>query len=135
MKLIEKIENEQLKQGRGNFAVGDSVKVHTRVSEGGKERTQVFAGLVIARKGRGINETFTVRRISYGEGVERVFPIHSPYVEKVEVTREGRVRRAKLFYLRGRKGKEALFVEEKAQTEGSKAGKKAKKGKVAEAAS
>ena len=112
MKLIEKIEGEQIKK-HVPFRVGDSVKVHTRVKEGEKERTQIFAGIVIAHKGRGINESFTVRRISYGEGVERVFPLNSPRIEKIEVEREGQVRRAKLFYLRGRKGKEALFVKER----------------------
>ena len=112
MKLIEKIEGEQIKQ-QVPFRVGDSVKVHTRVKEGEKERTQIFAGVVIGHKGRGLNESFTVRRISYGEGVERVFPVNSPRLEKIEVEREGQVRRAKLFYLRGRKGKEALFVKER----------------------
>ena len=118
--------------------MGDSVKVHTRVKEGEKERTQVFAGIVIAHKGRGLNENFTVRRISYGEGVERVFPINSPRIEKVEVEREGQVRRAKLFYLRGRKGKEALFVKERvsatvAKKAKSTAAKKAKADKEAAA--
>src|ERR1700744_1780348 len=109
MKLIEKIEGEQLKK-HVPFRVGDSVKVHTRVKEGEKERTQVFAGVVIAKKGRGLNSSFTVRRISYGEGVERIFPTHSPRIEKVEVQKVGKVRRAKLYHLRGRKGKEALAV-------------------------
>jgi len=108
-KLIEKIEAEQFKQTTP-FNVGDSVKVHTRVKEGEKERTQIFAGVVIARKGRGLNSSFTVRRISYGEGVERIFPIHSPRIEKVEVQKPARVRRAKLYFLRGRKGKESLAV-------------------------
>jgi large subunit ribosomal protein L19 len=112
MKLIEKIEGEQIKK-HVPFRVGDSVKVHTRVKEGEKERTQIFAGVIIGHKGRGLNESFTVRRISYGEGVERVFPLNSPRLEKIEVEREGQVRRAKLFYLRGRKGKEALFVKER----------------------
>jgi len=112
MKLIEKIEGEQIKK-HVPFNVGDSVKVHTRVKEGEKERTQIFAGIIIGHKGRGLNESFTVRRISYGEGVERVFPVNSPRIEKIEVEREGKVRRAKLFYLRGRKGKEALFVKER----------------------
>ncbi len=112
MKLIEKIEGEQIKK-QVPFNVGDSVKVHTRVREGEKERTQIFAGVVIAHKGRGLNENFTVRRISYGEGVERVFPTNSPRIEKVEVERQGKVRRARLFYLRARKGKEALFVKER----------------------
>jgi len=100
MKLIEKIEGEQIKK-HVPFRVGDSVKVHTRVKEGEKERTQVFAGIIIAQQGRGMNESFTVRRISYGEGVERKFPLNSPRIEKIEVEREGQVRRAKLFYLRG----------------------------------
>ena len=94
------------------FKVGDGVRVHTRVVEGDKERIQIFAGIVIGRKGRGINETFTVRRISYGEGVERVFPVHSPRIAKVEVEKQGRARRAALNYLRKRKGKEATAVRE-----------------------
>ena len=112
MKLIEKIEGEQLKKDKQKFKVGDSVKVHTRVREGEKDRVQIFAGVVIGRKGRGINENVTVRRISYGEGVERVFPVHSPRVEKIEVERPGKVGRAKLFYLRKRTGKEALGVKD-----------------------
>jgi len=95
------------------FAVGDSVKVHTKVVEGDKERIQIFSGVVIGRRGHGMNSTFTVRRISYGEGVERVFPIHSPRVDKVEVERKGSVRRAKLTYLRKRLGKGATLVKEK----------------------
>ena len=105
--IIDAIEKEQLKSDVTDFKVGDGVRVHTRVREGDKERIQIFAGIVIGRKGRGINETFTVRRISYGEGVERVFPIHSPRIAKVEIEKAGRARRAKLNYLRGRKGKEA----------------------------
>ncbi len=108
-KLIEKIESEQLKQTAAP-EVGASVKVHTRVKEGDKERTQVFAGVVIARKGRGLNASFTVRRISYGEGVERIFPVNSPRLEKVESQKTGKVRRAKLYHLRGRKGKSALAI-------------------------
>lgn len=108
--LLNKIESEQLRKDPLQFNVGDSVKVHTKVVEGEKERIQVFAGLVIGRRGHGINETFTVRRISYGEGVERVFPINSPRIEKVVVDREGKVRRAKLTYLRERIGKKALAV-------------------------
>ena len=134
MKLIEKIEGEQIKK-QTSFNVGDSVKVHTRVKEGEKERTQIFAGIVIGHKGRGLNESFTVRRISYGEGVERVFPLNSPRIEKIEVEREGKVRRAKLFYLRGRKGKEALFVKERVSaTVAKKAKSSAKKAKAAELA-
>src|SRR5215510_3589759 len=110
--VIEIIEKEQQKSDVTSFSVGDSVRVHTRVVEGDKERIQIFAGVVIGRKGRGMNETFTVRRISYGEGVERVFPLHSPRVAKVEVEQHGRARRAKLNYLRTRKGKEATAVRE-----------------------
>ena len=108
--LLDKIESAQLRKEPLEFNVGDSVKVHTRVVEGDKERIQVFAGLVIGRRGHGINETFTVRRISYGEGVERVFPVHSPRIDKVVVERQGKVRRAKLTYLRERIGKKALAV-------------------------
>ena len=111
-RIIEAIEKEQQKTERTQFSVGDSVRVHTRVVEGDKERIQIFTGIVIGRKGRGSNETFTVRRISYGEGVERVFPLHSPRIAKVEVEQQGRARRAKLNYLRGRKGKEATAVRE-----------------------
>jgi len=110
--IIDAIEKEQFKTDVTKFKVGDGVRVHTRVVEGDKERIQIFAGIVIGRKGRGLNETFTVRRISYGEGVERVFPIHSPRIAKVEVEKEGRARRAKLNYLRTRKGKEATAVRE-----------------------
>jgi len=110
MIIIDKIEQEQLKEGVADFNVGDTVKVHTRVVEGGKERTQLFAGLVIGRKGSGVNASFTVRKISYGEGVERVFPVHTPRIAKIEVTSRGKVRRAKLNYLRERVGKRALQV-------------------------
>ncbi len=112
--LFDKIESENFRKQPLEFAVGDSVRVHTKVVEGDKERIQVFAGVVIGRRGRGLNSTFTVRRISYGEGVERVFPVHSPRVEKVEVERRGAVRRAKLTYLRSRIGKSAIAVKEKA---------------------
>src|SRR3989475_12059508 len=110
--LLDKIEKEQYRKEPAIFNVGDSVRVHTKVVEGDKERIQIFAGVVIGRRGHGLNETFTVRRISYGEGVERVFPVHSPRVEKVEVEREGSVRRAKLTYLRKRLGKGATLVKE-----------------------
>ena len=110
--IIDTIEKEQQKSDVTNFKVGDGVRVHTRVREGDKERIQIFGGIVIGRKGRGINETFTVRRISYGEGVERVFPLHSPRIARVEVEKAGKARRAKLNYLRGRKGKEATAVRE-----------------------
>tara|TARA_Y100000746_G_scaffold204259_1_gene190753 strand:- start:1489 stop:1857 length:369 start_codon:yes stop_codon:yes gene_type:complete len=111
--LLNKIESDQLRKDPLTFNVGDTVKVHTKVVEGEKERIQVFAGLVIGRRGHGINETFTVRRISYGEGVERVFPVNSPRIEKVVVERQGKVRRAKLTYLRERIGKKALAVKAK----------------------
>jgi large subunit ribosomal protein L19 len=111
-RIIDLIEKEQHKTDVSKFSVGDSVRVHTRVVEGDKERVQIFQGIVIGRKGRGLNETFTVRRISYGEGVERVFPLHSPRIAKVEVEKAGTARRAKLNYLRNRKGKEATAVRE-----------------------
>ena len=111
--LLNKVESAQLRKEPLEFNVGDSVKVHTKVVEGEKERIQVFAGLVIGRRGHGMNETFTVRRISYGEGVERVFPVHSPRIDKVVVDRQGKVRRAKLTYLRERIGKKALAVKAK----------------------
>ena len=111
--LFDKIESEQYRAEPLDFNVGDTVKVHTRVKEGDKERTQVFQGIVIARRGRGLNATFTVRRISYGQGVERIFPVNSPNVEKVTGERKGRVRRAKLNYLRERIGKRATTVKER----------------------
>lgn len=110
MDIIKKIEQEQLKSDIVDFSVGDSIKVHTRVVEGGKERIQIFAGIVIARRGTGVNAAFTVRKISYGEGVERGFPLHTPRIAKIEVVTKGKVRRAKLHYLRGRVGKRALLV-------------------------
>jgi large subunit ribosomal protein L19 len=113
--LLDKIEKEQYRKDEAAFNVGDSVRVHTRVVEGEKERIQVFAGVVISRRGHGLGESFTVRRISYGEGVERVFPIHSPRVDKIEVERKGNVRRAKLTYLRKRIGKGATLVKEKTE--------------------
>lgn len=115
MNLIQKIESEQLKSEIPIFRVGDSVRVHVRVVEGGKERIQIYSGVVIGRKGTGVNANFTVRRISYNEGVERVFPLHSPRIAKIEVAKSGSVRRAKLNYLRDRKGKQALAVKEAAQ--------------------
>jgi large subunit ribosomal protein L19 len=113
--LLDKIEKEQYRKDSPSFEVGDSVRVHTRVVEGEKERIQIFAGVVTGRRGHGLGESFTVRRISYGEGVERVFPIHSPRVDKIEVERQGNVRRAKLTYLRKRIGKGATLVKEKTE--------------------
>lgn len=111
--ILKEVEKEYLKE-RPDFSVGDTVRVHAIVKEGGKERVQVFEGIVIAKKGGGINETFTVRKVSYGVGVERVFPLHSPLVKKIEVKRKGDVRRAKLYYLRERLGK-AQNVKEKVE--------------------
>jgi large subunit ribosomal protein L19 len=111
--LQKKIESEQFRKDDAKFNVGDSVRVHTKVVEGDKERIQIFSGVVIGKRGTGLNETFTVRRISYGEGVERIFPFHSPRVDKIEVERQGDVRRAKLTYLRKRIGKGATLVKEK----------------------
>ena len=120
MNIISKLEQEQIKSDIPEFRVGDSVKVHCRVVEGDKERIQLFAGIVIARKGSGLNAAYTVRKISYGEGVERVFPLHTPKVAKIEVTRFGSVRRARLHFLRGRKGKEAMAVKERPSTRPAK---------------
>src|SRR5580704_19473501 len=111
--LQKKIESVQFRKDDAKFNVGDSVRVHTKVVEGDKERIQIFSGVVIGKRGAGLNETFTVRRISYGEGVERIFPLHSPRVDKIEVERHGAVRRAKLTYLRTRLGKGATLVREK----------------------
>jgi large subunit ribosomal protein L19 len=112
MSIINKIEREQLKKNLPDFWVGDTVKVHTRVIEGEKERIQIFAGIVIAYQGNVLNKAFTVRKISYGEGVERVFPMHTPRIAKIEVVKKGRVRRARLHYLRDRVGREAVNVDE-----------------------
>ena len=120
--LFDKIESEQFRKDSAKFEVGDSVRVHTKVVEGDKERIQIFSGVVIGRRGRGLNSTFTVRRISYGEGVERVFPLHSPRVDKIEVERKGDVRRAKLTYLRKRLGKGATLVKERDAGRGATSG-------------
>jgi large subunit ribosomal protein L19 len=112
--IIQKITQEQLKPNRDVFKIGDGVRVHVKVREGDRERIQIFSGIVIARRGSGIHASFTVRRISFGEGVERVFALHSPKIEKIEVERESvTMRRAKLYYLRQRVGKEAVQVNEK----------------------
>lgn len=107
------MEARELREKPPVFQVGDTVKVHVKVREGEKERIQVFEGMVIARRGGGVNTSFTVRKISDGVGVERIFPLHSPILEKVEVLRQGRVRRAKLFYLRELRGKAARIQEKK----------------------
>lgn len=111
MDIIKAIEKENMKENVGNFKIGDTVDVHVRIKEGNKERIQIFTGTVIKRQNSGLNETFTVRKISSGVGVERTFPVHSPKIEKVEVTRNGKVRRAKLYYLRDRVGKAAKTKE------------------------
>ncbi|OIO60336.1 MAG: 50S ribosomal protein L19 [Verrucomicrobia bacterium CG_4_10_14_3_um_filter_43_23] len=110
--IIENITKEQLRPENTNFKIGDGVRVHLRIREGDKERVQIFSGIVIARKGGGIEESFTVRRYHQGEGVERVFPVHSPSIVKVEVDRESVVMRAKMYWLRTRIGKEANKVKE-----------------------
>ena len=112
MDLIKAFTNEQMKSEVPTLNVGDTVRIHNRIKEGNKERIQLFEGTIIAKKGGGISETFTVRRISYGCGVEKTFPIHSPNVEKVDIIRVGKVRRAKLYYIRDRVGK-ASKVKEK----------------------
>ena len=109
------VEKQALKANVPPFSPGDSVRVHVKVREGEKERIQVFAGVVIARRGGGARETFTVRKISSGIGVERVFPLHSPVIDSIEVERKGSVRRAKLYYLRGRKGKAARIGERRTE--------------------
>ncbi len=111
MDLIKVIESEQLRNDIPDFNVGDTVKVHVKVKEGNRERIQVYEGIVMKRQGGGLSETFTVRRISYGVGVERTFPLHSPKLDRIEVVRKGKVRRAKINYLRGRVGKRAKIKE------------------------
>lgn len=111
MNVIEALEKEQLRNDIPDFRPGDTVKVYCKIKEGDKERVQLYEGVVIARQGTGIRENFVVRRISYGVGVERVFPVHSPKIEKIVVARTGKVRRAKLYYMRGLTGKAARIVE------------------------
>lgn len=113
MDWVRMIEAKELREKTPVFAVGDTVKVHVKVKEGEKERIQIFEGLVIARRGGGVSASFTVRKISDGVGVERIFPLHSPIVDQIEVTRQGRVRRAKLYYLRERRGKAARVQEKR----------------------
>ena len=111
--IIKTIENEQLRNDLPKFNVGDSVKVHLKVKEGKRERVQIFEGVILKRQNGGAAETFTVRKISYGVGVEKTLPVHSPLIEKIEIIREGSVRRAKLNYLRDRLGKSAKVKEKK----------------------
>lgn len=121
MDVIKAIETEQIKDGAENFRIGDTVKVHYRIVEGKTERVQVYEGLVIAANNSGISRTVTVRKISYGVGVERIFPVNSPRVEKFEVIRHGKVRRAKLYYMRNRVGKKATKVKELIRSKKQKA--------------
>ena len=111
MDIIKAIESEQLRTDLPVLEIGDYIKVHVKIKEGSRERIQVFEGTVIGKKGSGINESFTVRRLSYGVGVERIFPVHSPKIDKIEKVRKGKVRRAKLYYLRDRVGKAARVTE------------------------
>ncbi|HUU00334.1 MAG TPA: 50S ribosomal protein L19 [Myxococcota bacterium] len=111
MRKMDFIEKDYIKESVDPFKIGDTVKVHFRIHEGAKERVQIFQGVVIRRRGGGVDESFTVRKYSYGIGVERMFPLHSPRVEKIEVLRSGRVRRAKLYYLRKLRGKAARLKE------------------------
>ena len=113
MSIIETLEKEQLRSDIPDFAPGDTVRVHAKIVEGSRERIQMFEGVVISRQGTGVRETFTVRRISYGIGVERMFPVHSPRIEKIDVLRKGIVRRAKLYYLRNLTGKAARIKEKR----------------------
>ncbi len=150
MNIIDQLEQEQIAEVNRpvpEFSPGDTLRVNVRVVEGNRERTQAFEGVCIARRNRGVNSSFTVRKISYGEGVERVFPLHSPRLESIEVVRRGDVRRAKLYYLRGRRGKSARIAEKTtgaagkiavAERQAAQAAKKAgggKKAQVAEAGS
>ena len=111
MNLIQAFTNEQIKTELPVIRIGDTIRVHNKIKEGNRERIQMFEGTVIAKRGGGISETFTVRRVAYGVGVEKTFPLHSPNVAKVDVIRSGKVRRAKLYYLRGKSGKEAKLKE------------------------
>lgn len=113
MDIVQAIGQEQMKKDIPDFKPGDTVDVHVKVVEGNRERIQVFQGVVIRRRGSGLQETFTVRRVSYGVGVERIFPVHSPRIDKIVVKRRGKVRRAKLYYLRERVGKSARIKEKK----------------------
>ncbi len=113
MNVIEAIEREQLKQDLPDFRVGDTVRVHVKVVEGSNERIQIFEGVVLRRMGSGINEMFTVRKVTQGVGVERTFPLHSPRVAKIDVVRRGKVRRARLYYLRERSGKAARIKDQR----------------------
>ncbi|HWC39960.1 MAG TPA: 50S ribosomal protein L19 [Acidimicrobiales bacterium] len=128
MNPTDLVDHDSLRDDIPDFAPGDTVKVHVRVVEGNRQRVQVFQGAVIRRQGSGVRETFTVRKISFGVGVERTFPVHSPIIAKIEPTVQGDVRRAKLYYLRGRVGKAAKIKEKRQLSPSGGAGKKAKSG-------
>jgi large subunit ribosomal protein L19 len=113
MNALSAVEKGELKSDIPNFQVGDTVRVHVKIKEGDKERIQIFEGVVIARRNGDLRSSFTVRKISFGQGVERIFPLHSPVIDKIEVSKRGKVRRAKLYYLRGLKGKAAKIKEVK----------------------
>ena len=132
-KILEEVESTYLKKDIPQFTVGDTVDVHTRILEGEKERIQIFSGTVIMKRGKGINEMFTVRRIVNNEGVERIFPLHSPFISKVSVKRGGETRRAKLFYLRGRVGKAVKLGEKRSTTPTGKKAEGTAESKAAEA--
>ena len=139
MDIIQQLEKEQaekLASARAipDFRPGDTVQVNVKVVEGERTRVQAYEGVVIARSGGGLNESFTVRKISYGEGVERVFPVYSPLIDSIKVVRRGKVRRAKLYYLRDRRGKSARIAERQDRTTDAKGGKKAKGAKAPAAA-
>jgi large subunit ribosomal protein L19 len=121
MPAVEKVASAQLRKGAPAFRPGDTVRVHVRITEGDKTRVQPFEGVVIGRRGRSIQETFTVRKVSFGIGVERIFPLHSPSIESIELVRSGKVRRAKLYYLREKKGKKASRIKEAERTVASEA--------------
>jgi large subunit ribosomal protein L19 len=129
MDILSEVESKHTKKEIEKFNPGDTVKIHIKIKEGDKERVQVFEGVVIQRRGKGTGETFTVRKTSAGVGVERIFPVHSPYISRITVVKKGKVRRAKLFYLRKLKGKAAKIEEEKAA--GSKEGKKTRSNRKA----
>ncbi|MBI1984298.1 MAG: 50S ribosomal protein L19 [Acidobacteria bacterium] len=117
MKILDKIEQQQMKKDIPSFRAGDTVRVHVKIKEGDKERVQAFEGTVIGLRRAANHSTFTVRKMSFGHGVERIFPLHSPVIEKIDVLRSGRVRRAKLYYLRGRRGKAARIRESRTEQE------------------
>jgi large subunit ribosomal protein L19 len=121
MNLIQSVDNSQMRTDFPNFRSGDTVRVHVKIREGDKYRIQVFEGVVVARKRAGMSSTFTVRKVSFGYGIERIFPLHSPIIDRLEVVKSGKVRRARLYYLRGRRGKAARLKEIGRQEQGIEA--------------